>query len=154
MSTLDAQILTLSSMLVRDVLGPLSAKGEKSSGIEEAQQVRAGRWFGLFLAIALFALSMMWGQSVFQIAAFAFSGYVMLVPTLFFGVRWRRFTARAAISSIVVGNFVLFAGTAGHFPLFGFLPVFWGLVAATLTALVVTHFDEAPTPESLERAFG
>lgn len=130
MSTLDAQILVLSSMLVRDVLeSPKDA-------------VKAGRWFGVAISVVVFVLSITWGSSVFEIASFAFSGYVTLAPVLFFGVRWRSCTRQAAIASIVVGNVVLALGTAELLPMFGFLPVFWALVAGTITAVVVSRVTD------------
>ncbi|MEQ8276093.1 MAG: sodium:solute symporter family protein [Deltaproteobacteria bacterium] len=128
MSTLDAQILVLSSMLVRDVL-----KAPKDA-------VRAGRWFGLAVSVVVFVLSVTWGSSVFEIASFAFSGYVTLAPVLFLGVRWKACTREGAIASIVVGNVVLLLGVAKVLPTFGFLPVFWALVAGTITAIVVSRF--------------
>lgn len=140
MSTLDAQILVLSSMLVRDVL-----KAPKDA-------VRAGRWFGLAVSVVVFALSVVWGSSVFEIASFAFSGYVTLAPVLFLGVRWRAFTREGAIASILVGNVVLLLATAKLLPTFGFLPVFWALVAGTLTAVVVSRFSTGTG--DVEAAFG
>lgn len=137
MSTLDAQILTLGSMLTRDVLRP---------GVARTDVVR-GRLFGAAIAAATFAV---WRLSdrelIFEVAAVAFSGYVTLVPTLLLGVRWRRFSARGAVLSIVLGNAVYFAalavacvlGAARAASLGGFLPVAWGLLAAIAGAVLGT----------------
>ncbi len=143
MSTLDAQILTLSSMLVRDV-APSS---------EVSQDVRRGRWFGLVVAVVVYLVSQAWGQSVFEIASLAFSGYVMLVPTLFLGVWWRRFTAAGAIASILAGNAVLVMGVGKLIPMFGFLPVFWGFVAAVVAGLGASLLTAPPGEMVLSRAF-
>lgn len=134
MSTLDAQILVLSSMLVRDVL-PKSDYG-----------VRTGRIFGVIVAAVVYVLSLLWGSSVFEIAAFAFSGYVTLAPVLFLGVRWRACTAEGAIASVVVGNVVLILAQTKVLPTFGFLPVFWALVAGLVTALAVSRFTSSTGP--------
>lgn len=140
MSTLDAQILTLSSMLVRDVLPP---------GPQD-RDVTAGRWFGVAVAAAVYALSVLWGSSVFKIASLAFAGYVTLVPTLFFGVRWARFTAPAALASLLGGNLVLLFGTQGWLPTFGFLPVFWAFVAGVVLAVGVSLARPAPARAGAE----
>ena len=113
-----------------------------------------GRLFSLAVAATAYVLSLVWGSSVFDIAAVAFSGYVTLTPTLFFGVRWKRFTASAAIASLCTGSAVLYLGLAGWIPLAGFLPVFWAFVAALVTAIVVTKIGQAGDPERIARAFG
>jgi SSS family solute:Na+ symporter len=134
MSTLDAQLLTLSSMLTRDVLS--IGHGDAVRG------VRLGRAFTIVIALAVFGLWRLAGATIFQLASVAFSGYVTLVPTLFCGVRWSRFDATGAWCSILLGNAVyalcLWSGgglEAASAPSFlGFLPVFWGLVGAIVGA--------------------
>ncbi len=149
MSTLDAQILTLSSMVVRDVVGPLRG------GTEEGG-VRAGRLFGLALGVLVFVLSQVWTESVGDISRMAFEGYVTLVPALFFGVRWRRFTAAGAIASIVTGNAVLALGwVAGRgVTWLGFTPVFWGFVAGIAAGLLVSLATRPADSERTRAAFG
>ncbi|MCY1008058.1 hypothetical protein OV079_21365 [Nannocystis pusilla] len=93
--------------------------------------------------------------SLFDIAAFSFSGYVTLTPTLLLGVRWRRFTAAGAIASIVAGNLALGLAFAGVLPApFGVLPVAWGLVAAIAGALVGTALSRPPPAHVVTRALG
>lgn len=139
MSTLDAQILTLGSMLTRDVIDPFMPNRR------EGRDVARGRWFGVAIAAATYALWRLGDDSIFSNAAIAFSGYVTLVPTLLLGVRWKRFTASAAIASILCGNAVYAAslwhtGANAMAPSWGgFLPVFWGLAAATVAAVGVTY---------------
>ena len=158
MSTLDAQILTLSSMLVRDVLDPLHAhppEPELTSGARANRgQVVVGRLFGIAVAALVYVLALVWNDSVFDISRKAFEGYVTLVPTLFLGVRWRRFTARGAVASIVTGNVLLALGWAERLPTAGFLPVFWAFFAALAAGWVVSMTDEPPSAASIERAFG
>ncbi len=142
MSTLDAQILTLGSMLTRDVLDRLRGTTEESGTIAHA------RWFGLAVAATVFVLSLAWGQSVFQIASVAFSGYVTLTPALYLGVTWKKFNKAGAMASILVGNAVLYLGLAGWIPTFGFLPVLPAWIAAIATALIVPRYTK-PTPVAI-----
>ena len=130
MSTLDAQFLTLSSMLSRDLLR------RRWPQLSEGREVAYGRVFVLAFAAVTYVFVLVRPASIFQIASFSFSGYVMLVPTLFLGLRWRKFTATGAIASIVVGNGVLLVTFALPEPPWGVLPVAWGLAAAVLAALV------------------
>jgi len=145
MSTLDAMILTLSSMLVRDVVHPL---------VPRLDDVRAGRLFALLLAALVVVLSLAWGESVFAIASFAFEGYVTLTPLLLLGVRWRRLNATGAVASILAGNAVLLAGRAEWFDTRGQLPVVWAFGAAFAAAWIGSLASAPPEAERTARAFG
>jgi SSS family solute:Na+ symporter len=144
MSTLDAQFLTLSSMLTRDVVRKVWPQ------IAERVEVRWARAFVIVLAVATWIIALWQPASIFRIASFSFSGYVMLVPTLYLGLRWARFTAAGAIASIVVGNVVLIATWLLEAPPFGVLPVAWGLAAGIVAAIVGSRFGR-PSPEGAVR---
>ena len=129
MSTLDAQILTLSSMLVRDVWAV----------DRDSDDVMVGRLFAVGLAAVVYGLALTWGSSVFEIAGIAFSGYVTLFPTLLLGVRWSGSTGLGAIASVFSGNVVLIGLTVAGARPGGFLPVFWALLVATVAMVVVSR---------------
>ena len=152
MSTLDAQILTLGSMLTRDVLGPMVQKHSVD------RDILWGRIFGVVVAAAVYGWWALASDSIFDIAAIAFSGYVTLVPTLFLGVRWRRFTRNGAVLSIVLGNLVYALALADSgwnaraAAWAGFLPVFWALLAA-FAAGILGSLASRPDEAVTRRAF-
>jgi SSS family solute:Na+ symporter len=113
-------------------------------------EVRWARAFVIVLAVATWIIALWQPASIFRIASFSFSGYVMLVPTLYLGLRWARFTAAGAIASIVVGNVVLIATWLLEAPPFGVLPVAWGLAAGIVAAIVGSRFGR-PSPEGAVR---
>jgi SSS family solute:Na+ symporter len=132
MSTLDAQLLTLGSMLSRDVMRPAS---------DNRVEVRRGRWFGLVVAGMVFVVWRYVPGSIFSSAAVAFSGYVTLFPLLLLGLRWQRCSAGGALAGMALGNLALWVclGLAeGPAPaamtpvLGGLLPGAFGFLAATL----------------------
>jgi len=148
MSTLDAQLLTLSSMLTRDVLPRVAPR-------LGAREVVSGRIFLLAIAGLVFAAVLARPASIFEIAAFSFSGYVTLVPTLFLGLRWRRFTAAGAAASVIAGNLALGAAMAGWLPApGGVLPVAWGLAAAIVAGVCGSWASRPTAPEVLARVLG
>ena len=151
MSTLDAQILTLGSMLTRDVLAPLRRAGTDANAQRE---VRYGRVFGVGIAALVYAMAQLVGNSIFDIARFAFSGYVTLVPTLLLSVRWRRFTVAGALASIAAGNLLLLAGEFWNMPTAGFLPVFFALIAALVAGVGVSLVTAPADRDLTRRAFG
>lgn len=148
MSTLDAQLLTLGSMLGRDVVRRLAPR------LPERHEVAVCRAFLVVLAVATYAVVLLEPASIFDIAKLAFSGYVMLVPTMLGALHWRRLTAGGAIASIVAGNAVLLFTWAAPAPPFGLLPVAWGLLAAIAALLVGSWLGRPPALAVIERALG
>ncbi len=148
MSTVDAQVLTLSSMLSRDVVRRLAPT------LRDRQEVALGRLFVLVLAAATYAIAVARPASIFDIATFSFSGYVMLVPTMYGALHWRRMTAAGAIASVVAGNAVLLAAMSQPAPWLGLLPVAWGLAAAIVALVVGSRLSRPPPPAVIERALG
>ena len=147
MSTLDAQILTLSSMFVRDIF-------DRNESTTDRRDVALGRGFAVLIAIAVYILALTWGASVFAIAALAFSGYVTLFPTLLLGLNWKRCTSNGAIASIVSANAVLLSLTAAGWHPGGFMPSFWALVIGTVVLVAVSACTSPSETEVLDRAFG
>ncbi len=148
MSTIDAQFLTLGSMLSRDVVRRLAPT------MNDRAEVAWSRAFVGLLAVVTYAVVLWRPASIFDIATFSFSGYVMLIPTMVGALHWRRTTAAAAVASIVAGNVVLLATMQLSVPLLGLLPVAWGLLAASV-ALVAGSWLCAPPPRSVvQRALG
>lgn len=141
MSTLDAQILTLGSMVMRDVVEPVRKKR-----LPEGAEVWAGRLFSLGVGTLVLVLAITWDETIFGISRKAFEGYLTLFPTLLLGVRWSRFNAAGAVASLVAGNAVLILGWMQAIPLYGFLPPFWALVAGFAAAILVSLSTSPPPP--------
>jgi len=146
MSTLDAQGLTLSSMFTRDVLR------RHVPEMTAEREIVLSRVFMLVLCAVVYGVVLWQPASIFNIAKFAFSGYVTLVPTLYLGLHWRRFTAAGAVASISLGNVVLIAGFAGLLPnVAGILPVVFGLLAAIVAGIGVSLVTRPPSASCIER---
>ncbi|MCX4242420.1 sodium:solute symporter family protein [Paraliomyxa miuraensis] len=148
MSTVDAQLLTLGSMLSRDVVRRLAPT------LPDRLEVAWSRGFVLVLSVVTFLVVLWRPASIFGIAKFSFSGYVMLVPTMYGALHWRRTTAAGAIASVVAGNAILLATWTLEPPLGGLLPVAWGLLAAIVALVVVSWRTRPPPPAVVERALG
>jgi SSS family solute:Na+ symporter len=148
MSTLDAQMLTLSSMLSRDVLRRFW------TGMTDRAEVAIGRTFLVVLTVVTYVIAVQKPASIFDIAKLSFSGYVTLVPTLYLSLRWRRFTAAGAIASICVGNLVLLLTYREVLPGLGLLPVAWGLGAAIVSGIAVSLVTKPADPELTDRVLG
>ncbi len=96
MSSVDAMLLSLSTMLTRDVL--LQFFPETMKG----RQVPAGRVFILVLSLFVLLLALLRPSSIFTIATFAFSGYVVAAPMMIGGLTWKRANKFGALASLII----------------------------------------------------
>lgn len=101
MSSIDAMLLSLSTMLTRDVLG------RYAPGVIRGREVAAGRMFMLLLSLLVAAIAMVRPSSVFAIATFAFNGYVIAIPMMIGALVWRGATKYGALASLVVPALLL-----------------------------------------------
>ena len=129
MSTMDSQLLTLSSIFTRDLL-PL-VRGQKSANS------LSGRGFVICLSLAGLALAYRPPDTILQIATQTFTGLAVLFPTVIFGLYLKRVYAPAAIASILCGEGALLAFYLKWLSPGAFLPVVWVLAAAFGTYLLV-----------------
>lgn len=121
MSTLDSQLLALSSMLTRDIY---IAYLRPSASL--AEQTLIGR--GLILILALIGLAIAYNppDTIAAIATQAFTGLAVLFPTVIAALYGRNVSPKSCIISIVVGEAALIGFQWGLIPqtlTFGFLPV-------------------------------
>jgi SSS family solute:Na+ symporter len=130
MSTMDSQLLTLSSIFTRDILS-LSPKFKGETSL-------SGRVFVIFLSIAGLLLAYKPPATILQIATQTFTGLAVLFPTVIFGLYLKKVFPLAALLSIVCGEgaMLLF-----YFKLLSagpFLPVVWVMVV-TFGVYLATH---------------
>nr|MCU0539358.1 hypothetical protein [Desulfobacterales bacterium] len=122
MSTMDSQLLTLSSIFTRDIL-PALRRTPPATSIP-------GRVFVVGLSAAGLGLAWHPPATILEIATETFTGLAVLFPTVFFGLYWRRVYPAAALSSILAGEAAL---ACFHFKWLSpdpFLPVVWVMLIA------------------------
>ncbi|MGB5984958.1 MAG: sodium:solute symporter family protein [Desulfobacterales bacterium] len=122
MSTMDSQLLTLSSMVTRDIMPLVGGTQAETSGV--------GRLAVIGLSLAGLALAYKPPATILQIATQTFTGLAVLFPTVIFGLYLRRVYAGAAIASIVAGESLLVLFYLKLLPPGPFLAVVWVLLAA------------------------
>lgn len=130
MSTLDSQLLALSSIMTRDVyLGFIN----RSASL--ARQTFIGKMLVIILAVAGLIIAYNPPASIFQIATVAFSGLAILFPTTIAAIYWPQSSAWACFTSIFVGEALLIGFTAELIPAsltFGFIPILPIIVLCTM----------------------
>lgn len=117
MSTLDSQLLALSTMVTRDFVLPIRKE------IDLEQQVFIGRIWVVILAFIGLGIAAQPFATIFDMGKLAFSGLAILFPLTLAVLRWGGVNVKFAIASIVVGVLLLFGfyyGKISNEWLFGF----------------------------------
>lgn len=115
MSTMDSQLLTLSSIFTRDIMFLVNASHGKGG--------MSGRIFVIFLSLGGLALAYNPPATILQIATQTFTGLAVLFPAVIFGLYFRRLRAFPAIASILAGEFTMILTYFNIVPTLGFLPI-------------------------------
>ena len=121
MSTLDSQLLALSSILVRDIYIPYCRKNASLS-----EQTLVGRLLIIGLAIIGLILAYKPPSTIFDLATQGFTGISVLFPTVIAALYGKNINPISCIVSILVGESILLVLQLGWIPkslTFGFLPV-------------------------------
>ena len=130
MSTMDSQLLTLSSIFSRDILSLVRKKKTHGS--------TAGHIFVVVLSLAGLALAYKPPATILQIATQTFSGLAVLFPAVVFGLYFKRSYSLAAILSILCGEGTLLMFYLKWLPAGPFLPVIW-VMLVTFVVYLFTH---------------
>ncbi len=124
MSTMDSQLLTLSSMFVRDVSAAATGR--------PAQRAWVRNLVIAALAGAGLALAVRPPGTLLQIATETFTGLAVLFPVTVAGIYWRRTNPWAGLASIAVGEALVVLYHFKLLPAFGLLPAIPSVLAATV----------------------
>ena len=150
MSSLDSQILALSTMFTEDVFtyyGGTARFGERV-------QVQMGRAFVVILTVIAYWIAMQAPQAIFDLAVqYAFSGYAATSPLLVAALFWKRSTKWGALA-VTVWVFVaviLNVRMPGSLNWFGLLPVVPMTVVSCLLMVTVSLLTSAPSRSTLAR---
>ncbi|WP_019506870.1 sodium:solute symporter family protein [Pleurocapsa sp. PCC 7319] len=121
MSTLDSQLLALSSMMTRDVY---TVYFRPQASLSE--QTLVGRLFIIILALIGLSLAYQPPESILALATEAFTGLSVLFPTVIAALYFKNVSSLSCMLSIIFGEGILIGLQTGVIPssfTLGFLPV-------------------------------
>ncbi len=146
MSTMDSQLLALSSIVTRDLF-----VGRANRGMPLASQVRVGRIVIILLSLVGLAVAYRPPSTIFDIATEAFTGLAVLFPTTVAALFWRTANPTSCLVSILVGESLLVGFHYEWLPsslTLGFLPLIPILVTSTAIIVVGTSVRPVSLPAS------
>ena len=136
MSTADSQLLSLSTMLSRDI--PIKKK--------RVSEILFGKI--LIIILSLFAIIFVIGGFNEKIGIMGtlvsttFSGLAVLCPTTIAALYWKRATKYGCIASIIVGEISIFLFQFKLVPSHGFLSAIWGILIAIIVLVFVSYISQ------------
>lgn len=137
-STIDSIMLTLASMIARDLRAP--ATGERG----EQDQLRLGKWVMPLIALAALGFAELRLDLIAVLSVASSAGLVVAVPAIVGAFFWRRGTAIGALVSIVGAGALVLAGFVTGIKPLGLPPGLWGLPLATLLYLTASLASRPP----------
>lgn len=136
MSTMDSQLLALSSIVTRDLWLKY-----RQPNLDLGGQVFVGRAIVMVLAIVGLVIAFRPPSTIFDIATEAFTGLAVLFPTTLGSLFWKSTNPLSCFVSIAVGEIMLIGYHYEWLPAswtFGFLPLVPILVVSTAVMVIGT----------------
>jgi len=149
-SSIDSQLLSVSHLVTDDLL-PRFRK------VSTQQAVFWGRILLLVFAALAFYISLVRPAAILSIAAFAFSGFSVILPVMIAALYWPRTNKYGACAALIIPAIMLhlwYLNVLPQWTTFGFMPVFPAFVLAIVILVVVSYLTPAPPPEQREETFG
>jgi SSS family solute:Na+ symporter len=150
-STIDSILLTLSSMVARDIY-----KAGINAKASEVLELRIGKLVIPILAAVFFVFAH-WAAGkkglafmIVPLSVAASAGLLMAVPAIIGAFMWKRGTATGALTSMLIGALVVLGLQLTGIKPLGWWPGVWGLLVSVALYIVVSLLTEAPARKAEE----
>lgn len=137
-STIDSILLTLSSLIARDVYATAS------KNVSDARQLWVGKIVIPVIAVLAYLFAQLELNLIAVLSVSASAGLLVMVPIIIGAFFWKRGTAAGAIVSVVVGGSLVFFLELTATKWLGQGSGVWGLLTAVTLFVVVSLFTKAP----------
>jgi SSS family solute:Na+ symporter len=149
-SSIDSQLLSVSHIVTDDLL-------TRFRKVSSGQAVFLGRILLIVFAAAAYYIALIRPSAILNIAAFAFSGFSIMLPVMIGALYWPRATKQGACAALVIPAIMLHLWYLGILPAattLGFMPVFPAFILAIVILVVVSYLTPAPDAGQREKIFG
>lgn len=143
-STIDSVLLTLASMIARDVYRGCRPR------VSEAGELSVGKAVIPLLTLVALLFARLKLNLIALLSVASSAGLLVLVPATVGAFFWKRGTAAGALSSIVLGGAVVVILQFWKPTWLGLWPGVWGLIVSTAAFIVVSLATKAPEKRARE----
>lgn len=157
-STIDSIMLTLASLVVRDLFkkdqSAQPAVKERKFGLKkDHQELKIARIVIFVIALLGFFFAIQELDLIAALSVAASVGLLVVVPSIFGAFYWKSATAAGSLSSILLGSFTaLYLQFSGWHPL-GLGAGIWTLLISLFSFIIISLFTTAPQ-EKAEQFIG
>lgn len=137
-STIDSILLTLSSMLARDVYG------NSTGGVDEGRQLLVGKIVIPVIAVLALLFAGLQLDLIAVLAVSSSAGLLVTVPAIIGAFFWRRGTATGVLTSIILSGTLVAYLEITQTRLLGQASGVWGLIAAIVLYVGISLLTTAP----------
>jgi solute:Na+ symporter, SSS family len=148
-SSIDSQLLTVAHLVTDDLL-------PRFRRVSSQQAVLWGRILLVVFAAAAYYGALIRPAAILNIAAFAFSGFSVMLPVMIGALYWKRANKYGACAALILPAVMLHLWYLGVLPgwtTFGFMPVFPAFLIAVLALVVVSLLTPDPSGEQKAKTF-
>lgn len=142
-TTIDSILLTLSSMVARDIYGT-------RAGVEESRQLTVGKIVIPIIAILALLFAGLQLDLIAVLAVSSSAGLLVTVPAIVGAFFWRRGTAAGVLSSIIVGGSLVAVLELSQSKPLGQASGVWGLLVSVVLYVGVSLVTCAPEHKAAE----
>ncbi|NKE38026.1 sodium:solute symporter family protein [Natronococcus sp. JC468] len=144
MSTADSLVLTLSSIVSRDLY-----RDHVAPDASTARETRVGRLTAVVLLGGGLLLALPQQGTIIELAVYFIQGNALLLPALIAPLYWARATATGALTSIALGQGYFVVATFGPLSAEPFMPFVPALVLACIGLIVGSLLSPKPEPTEI-----
>ena len=146
-STIDSIMLTLSSLVVRDIFKNMEDNLDRDQNL---RQLRTAKIAILLIALLGFFFAIQELDLIATLSVAASVGLLVVVPSMFGAFFWKKATAAGSLSSIIIGSLTaLYLQFSGWRPL-GHGAGVWTLIMTAAVFVGVSFFTQAPAEKAEE----
>lgn len=149
-SSIDSQLLSVAHLVTDDFL-------PRFRRISSEQAVFWGRVFLVIFSGIAFIIAWFTPAAILSIAAFAFSGFSVMLPVMVGALYWPRANKYGACAGLILPTIMLHLWYLNILPeqtTFGFMPVFPAFILGIAALVVVSYLTPPPSDKLREKTFG
>lgn len=143
-STVNSIILTLSSMVCRDVFKNVSSEAN------EERELLVGKIFVPLFTLIIVAFATLRLDLIAALSVASSAGLLVMVPALIGTFFWKRGTAAAVLASVIIGGLVATVFQYSGLRPLGLWPGVWSGVVAVVLFVGVSMVTKAPEQKAAE----
>lgn len=140
-STIDSIMLTLSSLVVRDLFKNVEDNLEQEQNL---RQLLTAKIAILFIALLGFFFAIQELDLIAALSVAASIGLLVVVPSIFGAFFWKKATAFGSLASIIVGSITALYLQFSSLSPYGYGAGIWTLIISTAVFVIGSLLTEAP----------